>query len=391
MTVGTPGLQAILKQEGNQAIAAVVEKFQKGAIQTFLLKQHAAAERNLKDAVRLAQNALGKDHIYVGLTQYMLGVTQIAQKHWADAEVTLRECIRIARTSDLLAHPRVTAAVSIFTQVLRQRGKHAEATALYQEVLQAQRDKFGPDTLLRGRTLLDFADHLDEVRAPAEQRVALQEAVSIFRKLPDGRRDLSDGLNQLGVAYFRDRQYRAAETCFQEAITVERELKTTVADRLKVRLTNLIEARLEQSQFSAELQPYFEEAERLCEQSPADQRSTQQFELRLQNSRWQRGRGQHVEAAAQARLAGQLAGNDPQRLYRVAAALAQCVPLAASSPAQSEEYAQEAITLLRQAVDHGFKDRKVLETDRDLAPLSGRSEFQQLLNAGKQKPTPSVP
>ena len=73
--------------------------------------------------------------------------------------------------------------------------------------------------------------------------------------------------------------------------------------------------------------------------------------------------------------------------YDAASFLARCAALAGKDGQRSEarrqelarDYADRALVLLRQAVQHGFKDVDRLKKDPDLEPLRARGEFGKLV------------
>jgi tetratricopeptide (TPR) repeat protein len=104
--------------------------------------------------------------------------------------------------------------------------------------------------------------------------------------------------------------------------------------------------------------------------------------------------GDHAAAAAAADRLAQFAVNPPNDLYNPACFLSRCVPLAAKDDKLPEakrqelakDYADRAMTALRQAVARGYKDAAHLKKDPDLDPLRRRDDFQKLL-AGLEKTT----
>jgi tetratricopeptide (TPR) repeat protein len=81
-----------------------------------------------------------------------------------------------------------------------------------------------------------------------------------------------------------------------------------------------------------------------------------------------------VESAAKAK---QFTGRDKDRLYDTACLYAQCAA-AAKGPLVGE-YADEAMSLLRQAVANGLKDGVRVAQDSDLVSLRDRDDFKKLL------------
>jgi tetratricopeptide (TPR) repeat protein len=99
--------------------------------------------------------------------------------------------------------------------------------------------------------------------------------------------------------------------------------------------------------------------------------------------------GRHAEAAAAAEDMARGFPDNGLGLYNAACALSQCKALAAkgSQPtgAKREElrqtYADRAMHLLRQAVQHGFKAAAQIDSDSDLDPVRGRADFEELLES----------
>jgi tetratricopeptide (TPR) repeat protein len=86
-----------------------------------------------------------------------------------------------------------------------------------------------------------------------------------------------------------------------------------------------------------------------------------------------------VESAAKMK---QRAGEKPDLLYETACMYALCA--GATSPGAdatrlAKQCAEEAITLLKQAVAKGYKNGAHMKQDPDLAPLRPRADFQKLL------------
>jgi tetratricopeptide (TPR) repeat protein len=96
-------------------------------------------------------------------------------------------------------------------------------------------------------------------------------------------------------------------------------------------------------------------------------------------ARLQRASGQVAEAAATTRKRARLWPDDGPELYNAACELALCVPLTSGEGTERRRCADDALALLRQALDKGFADRKRLNEDQALAPLRARPEFGDLL------------
>jgi hypothetical protein len=88
--------------------------------------------------------------------------------------------------------------------------------------------------------------------------------------------------------------------------------------------------------------------------------------------------GEHVRATATADQLIKSGITDPNQLYDTA-----CVFALAAAQAKektlADRYAARSVTLLRQAIDRGFKDLEHMQKDSDLDVLRGRADFQKLL------------
>jgi tetratricopeptide (TPR) repeat protein len=99
--------------------------------------------------------------------------------------------------------------------------------------------------------------------------------------------------------------------------------------------------------------------------------------------------GQHAEAATAAEDMARGSPDNALALYNAACALSQCKALAmkdsqlpeAKRQALAQTYADRAMHLLRQAVQHGFKDADHIDNDGDLDPIRNRADFEKLLDS----------
>jgi tetratricopeptide (TPR) repeat protein len=88
--------------------------------------------------------------------------------------------------------------------------------------------------------------------------------------------------------------------------------------------------------------------------------------------------GQHAGAAAEADKL--LSGNpDREVLVEVAQCYAQCAAAVSGDPALRAAYTDKAIDALTRAIDQGYKDVVILETEPDLDGVRDDSRFQALL------------
>jgi serine/threonine protein kinase len=116
---------------------------------------------------------------------------------------------------------------------------------------------------------------------------------------------------------------------------------------------------------------------RAIQLSPGDQ---VRYHRRLDRAKTLAKLNRHAEAIAEANELLKL----PEMDGRNRARLAEPYSLAYAStrdedPVQGEQYAVQAVELLRQAITHGYKDVALLKTHSDFKVLRQRPDFQQLL------------
>ena len=105
------------------------------------------------------------------------------------------------------------------------------------------------------------------------------------------------------------------------------------------------------------------------------------------------GLADHARAVTTAAEVAAFGFEPPKDTYEAACVVSRCVPLAEKDTSLAEAkrkelaqgYGQQAMTLLRQAVKHGFTDAAHMQKDSDLDPLRQRDEFRKLLADMKAK------
>ena len=89
--------------------------------------------------------------------------------------------------------------------------------------------------------------------------------------------------------------------------------------------------------------------------------------------------GRHGEAAAEALVLTATPKTPPPALYDAACVCALAGAAAKRGSEEAERHADQAILLLRRAVQQGWHEMDHLEKDPDLASLRGRKDFQDLV------------
>jgi hypothetical protein len=96
--------------------------------------------------------------------------------------------------------------------------------------------------------------------------------------------------------------------------------------------------------------------------------------------------GQRQEASQLAEEVRAYAPQHPGKLFSAACAYALCLPGLTDKEDSERQYAQRAFETLRQAVEHGYRDVKAVESAPDLAPLRSKPGYRELLAALTRRP-----
>jgi tetratricopeptide (TPR) repeat protein len=396
------GADLFLGLEGNKSLAGAVARFQDGEFAWRVFGDRRRAERLLRESLEQAREALGTRHQYTALPLHELAALLVEDKRDAEAEDTFRACVRVVRESVGLHHPKLDIVVSNFAVLLRRRGKVAEADALFAELLAAKETKYGRDHPFVADALVRQARFLtDSGRGHGEALLA--RALAIYRKAPFRNPvQFPVCLNDLGMA-IRAQQGRAAEAegLMREAIALAEKLPAGKLSKGAQARVNLAETLLQQGKLDgveAELSKALESCGQagggltdlipgLHDLMGANSRRIASHAYRVFVA-YHRQSGRPAEALAAGCRARTLAKGEPGLLYDAACELALCAAAAGPKPADGaagEQAALEALAVLREATDAGFRNTALLESDKDLAAVRGRPEFAGVLRRVKEK------
>jgi serine/threonine-protein kinase len=240
------------------------------------------------------------------------------------------------------------------------------------------------------------------------QRI-LQKLADKYHDVPDYRSVLALSHNNLGILLqHADRPEEAAQE-FRRTSALCRELVQEFPDNADYHnaLANALEALAELAQARKD----FAEARRLLEEALPHNRAALQANPRHPNYRENLretlqtlaevllAQGEHAEAVAAADQLAQKPFESAKDRYRAACVLAGCVPLAAKDgklpgarrQELAREYADRAMTVLRQAVTDGYKDAAQLRKEPALDQLRDRDDFKKLLADLDKAPAPPKP
>jgi serine/threonine protein kinase len=286
----------------------------------------------------------------------------------------------------------------------RRRGQRVKALSWHQKALALVREvaKEAPTALeariLLWQTLTGLGKSQADTDHPVEAVRAWQEAVAVMKSMAeeyplieDYQGCLAVSYHCLGSAWFDARQYAQAAGSFRQALPIREKLSRANPGKLKrhcdlvgnwFRLAEVLEKLGRHGEALAAYQQVVALHRLTCQQEPASAKHRQWLGDRyLDLARVQRTLGQVAKAAATIRERQQLWPENPAELYRAARELALCIPAAGKEPAESCPIADLAMDALRQAIRHGFKDVKHLQSTPELDPLRAREDFKVLVAA----------
>jgi tetratricopeptide (TPR) repeat protein len=315
---------------------------------------------------------------------------------------------------------------------LRQ-GERAAALDSYKESLDIARSlaRADPGNAVAQRDLAVSLERVGDVQMQQGERAAAldsyKESLDIFRTLARAdtgnavaQRDLTASLNKVGDVQLRQGERTTALTSYQESLDIARKLaqadpgNAQAQHDLLVSHFKLGEHAQTFADFAAAIRSY-EEALAVAQRFHKPDVFKQEMSVLNQRIRFCRAaeqalddlktvrqqpeplrpsllvavnkahvqRKQHDKAIAAAEMLADMA-KSADDLYNASCTFALCV-LIADSDESKEKDAVRAVTLLRQAVNMGFKDVKQLKTDPDLNALRQRDDFRRLLRELEEK------
>jgi serine/threonine protein kinase/tetratricopeptide (TPR) repeat protein len=260
-------------------------------------------------------------------------------------------------------------------------------------------------TFARKDNQLDQAKRKELANNYADRALALlQQAIergykdaARFPSQPEYRLELARGYVQVGVVLNEIHRPKDAEAVYGDARAIMEQLVAEFPkvpayhNDLAATLVNLANLRVQRAEFDAAVvllekaQPHHQAALKAKPKDPT-------FRNFYRNNLWnlaecRLGLGDHVRLAA---VADELArfGFDPANdTYNAASYLSRCVMLASKDTQLDEarrkelaqSYANQALALLQQAVERGYKNVARMKQDPNLEPLRARAEFKALL------------
>ncbi|MBA2224583.1 serine/threonine-protein kinase [Thermogemmata fonticola] len=294
--------------------------------------------------------------------------------------------------------------------LLRATGRLKEAEAAYRDALDLRKqlvDEFPTRPDFRQELAIshnNLGNLLRETGRLKEAEAAYTAARDIQKQLaaefptrPDFRQELAQSHNNLGVLLDATGRLKEAEAAYTAALDIRKQLAAEFPTNLDLRnelagtcvnLALLCNQRREfkaAKQHLAEGEPHHQAALEANSRNP----TYRQF---YRNHLWalteaHAGLGEQADALKAAQRVRDLGWDPPKNAYDAACGLALCIPIVAKDEqldadkrkAAVQFYGDQAMKLLREAVEKGFKNVEHMKKDTDLDPLREREDFQKLL------------
>jgi tetratricopeptide (TPR) repeat protein len=301
---------------------------------------YAEAEKWLRETLDIQRRAFGPEDPDTPRTIAMLAVNYLKEGRYAEAEKWFREELDIARRVLGPEDQQTLIAMGNLVVALMSEGRYAEAEKLAREVVEIQRRVLGPehdDTLA---SMMNAASILSEEGRYAEAEKLQRETLETQRRaLGTEDDDTVMSMGGLAVILSKEGRYAEAEKLARETLEIERRVRGPGNPTTLESMSRLAVFRAEEGHYA--------EAEK-------SQRETLETERRVL--------GPEDSATANATYnLGMMAALQGDRT--------------------------EALTLLRQAFDHGLDLDSALdmEKDPDLKSLHGDPRFDALVAEAKQR------
>jgi serine/threonine protein kinase len=349
------------------------------------------ALRLREETVQLQKAKLGPDHPSTLKSMINLANSYADAGHTREALKLNEETLQLWKAKFGPDHPGTLTSMSNLASSYFDAGRTQEALKLFEERLPLAKAKHGPDhpdTLVNMNNLASSYILVGE----AGKAMAILQDTLILR----GRRVKAEPSNsseqlflawthgQMGEAEQAQVEYDAAVPAYAKSVEMFEKLDQAGAlknpffrrrmdfYRQRLALCRKAEQAVKDLDFALE-QPAAEVPELL--------------DMRLRYLLNKQKLPAAVETAAKMK---ELAGDKPIQLYDAACAYALCAAVAKKLVADSQkkplanargsdELAEEAMALLKQAVAKGYKDAAHLKQDKDLNALRNRPDFQKLL------------
>jgi serine/threonine protein kinase len=308
--------------------------------------RYVEAEKLVREAMNIRKQTLPPDAPENIASQHRLGALMLDQGHFADAEKINRQVLDAARRVLGPEDPATVKSLVNLGMTLADEGRDAEAEKYYRQALEIQQRLLGPqhpDTLV---TMTSLARSLSEQGKYAEAESLLRESLATkLRVLGPEHSETLWTMHDLGINLRSSGHLQEAEIIDRETLEIRRRVLGPEHPETLMSMVELAETLDDRHRYA--------EAEKLY-------RETLAIEIRV------RGADHPGTALTKYNLACNLALTG---------------------------HRDEALQLLRDALDHGLSEANSanMETDTDLNSLHGDPRFAALIALVKKRLAAQAP
>jgi eukaryotic-like serine/threonine-protein kinase len=196
------------------------------------LAEYAEAEKALRKALDLRVAAAGPKSAEAAESWGAIGTMDLPQGKVDEGEKAAREALEITRGLHDAKSLEVAAAMNLLADVLRMKGKFPEARSLAEGALRIPRASDIPTAKAKAGTLDSRRVEIDSLRVLGgvaldqddheREGAMMRERLALARALhPDRHPEISEALDDYGVALTNVGDFAGAERAFLEAIEIE--------------------------------------------------------------------------------------------------------------------------------------------------------------------------
>ena len=225
-----------------------------------LFKQgkYAEALPVAQQALRLAEENFGREHVHTATVLNNLANVYLRQGKYAEAEPLYQRAFTIREKELGVEHPEVASSLDGLAILYAEQGKYAEAEPLFQRALTIKEKALGPEHPDVARSLNNLAGLYMYRGKYAEAEPLLQRALTIKEKaLGPEHPHVADSLNNLALLYQAQGEYAQAEPLFQRALTIKEKVLGPEHPDVAGSLNKLAVLYRDQGKY-AEAEPFFQ-------------------------------------------------------------------------------------------------------------------------------------
>jgi len=217
----------------------------------------------LQSALSVRQAQLGPRHRDVAESLDLVGRVLRDKGQYDAAEAHMRESLAIRRDTFGPGDSQVADILNDLGSVVFEKGDLAAAEQLFREALTIRRATLGDGNEKTADSLNDLAITIENRTADYQTVIDLQTQVLTLRRAHwhSDHPYVAQSMNNLAMAYYRNRQYTAAEPLFREALAMNRRLLGDVHPEVATTLNNLALLLRDERQFAAAEQTFLQALE----------------------------------------------------------------------------------------------------------------------------------